>query len=102
MNSEPKVYPTHVGENAHWYESTGSEPTDALAQYEIEYKDKKRKGEYRNPTLRDARAYRWYPGWSKISSVEANIGIQRWELMPTVAPADGRSPLRVSSCSYRY
>jgi len=59
-------------EGCHFYHPSG-EPC-----YQIEYADKRRKGEYRGTTLRDAKKIGLYPSVTTIVIVEAKPQLMNW------------------------
>lgn len=71
LTSEPKTY---AGEAQHWYWPKSGEPC-----HQLPYKDKKRKGELRNTTLRDARELGLYPSVSAILGVVEKKGLDGWK-----------------------
>lgn len=67
--SEPKQY---ASEGCHAYDRNGN------PRHQVEYKDKKRKGEYRNTTIKDIRENGWLPSVSSILGVMAKKGLEGW------------------------
>lgn len=70
LTTETKDY---AGESNHWYRP------DARPCHQLPYKDKKRKGELRNTTLRDARELGLYPSVSAILGVVEKKGLDGWK-----------------------
>lgn len=65
-------------EYGHWYTPTGE------LQTEIGYADRKRVGEKRAVTLRDARKYGWYPSVTTVLTLLARPGLQEWMLQNAI------------------
>lgn len=63
---------TIASEGQHWYDKQGN------PCYEIEYADKKRKGEFRPVTWRDAKKLNLVPGFSSIKGLLKNHGLDNW------------------------
>jgi len=60
-------------ESSHWYTPTG-EPC-----HHVPYKDKKRAGEMRPTTLRDAKSMGLVPSVTNLLNIIANPQLQRWK-----------------------
>lgn len=67
--AETKEY---ASEAAHWYRKDGT------TCHQLPYKDKKRKGELRNTTLRDARELGLLPSTSGILKIVDKPGLRNW------------------------
>ena len=63
---------TIAKESGHWYTKEG------IPAYEVEYADKKRKGEFRPTTIKDARKLNLAPSVTTINKQIANFGIQNY------------------------
>lgn len=94
--SETKQYgdKSYGSESHHWYTKTG-EPC-----HQLPYKDKKRAGELRNTTLRDARELGLLPSVSGILKIVDKPGLRDWRDKHIIAAAWETESLLVADEPY--
>lgn len=78
MTDTDVIYASRYSENGHWYDEAGRQIEG------VPYADKKRAGEFRKPTLTDAKKHQWCSGVTTICGMADKPDLINWKVTKAI------------------